>query len=554
MIPTLFEASYVASMTYSGDVPTFPEHGIIDLVDCIECYAEQVDDEDSCEWELAFTYPLGGIGFDYLKLDNVVLAKVNSYQGPQAFRIYAVEKNISKTVSVKCQHISYDMVNVPVKPFSVESPQDAIKHLKEDTIYGADNWKQHRFYFETDLESTDKFEFDEPRSMRAVLLNGEDSIKGTYGGDLDIDNYYIRLLKTAGEDRDITIVYGIDLVDMTQEENNSDMITGIYPYYRKNNNSGKSSLIYGDVTYGPGTYTVQKIEAVDLTQFFRDQTGDPTVAQINAKAQQWVEKEEIGEPEISLTLTYAMLGQDVRLHDAIRVYFPSMGIDKKAKVTKYKYNVLLEQCEEVEVGKPKASQLFNLMDASRLKKGLLPPDRIANSSISSSKYGRGSVSSSAIGNGAVLPEYHIPEFTIDHDRLMRKEDGRAAVRQDNIAMEAVGSDEIKDKAVVTSKVAKLAIDESRLGNAAVAWEKLKSSQSGTEPADRINALEADMAYVNKLFASTAQIDYIRAQHIYASSLMSTNLMQANTYRVGQTNLSGYSVKTTAGDTITVLGF
>ena len=298
MIPTLFPADYVDKLSYTGDFPTFPMHGDVDLVDCLECMAEQTEDEES-EWELAFVYPVNGIGFDQLALDKIVVEKVNSYQDPQAFRIYAIEKRINKTVAVKCQHISYDMVNVPVKTFKLDenadnkNPERAVNNLYQNTIYGS-NWKKHHFKVTTDIKAKTKFELADPKSMRAVLLDGDDSIKGVYGGDLVFDNYSVQLKKTAGEDRDVVINYGVDLIDMTQEENNSEMITGILPYYKRSTNDDKyktEPIIYGALTYGPGEYTVQKIEAVDLSAFFPD--DPPTVAQLNAKAKEWVKEEEI---------------------------------------------------------------------------------------------------------------------------------------------------------------------------------------------------------------------------------------------------------------------
>ena len=58
-----------------------------------------------------------------------------------------------------------------------------------------------------------------------------------------------------------------------------------------------------------------------------------------------------------------------------------------AKFVSYRYDVLKERCIEVEVGNVKPSILFSLEDASRLKRGLIPPARIQNNSITSEKLG-----------------------------------------------------------------------------------------------------------------------------------------------------------------------
>lgn len=534
MIPSLLPYNYFDTLSYSTDLPTLPVHGDIDLIDCIECFAEQTEDDGS-EWELAFSYPKGGYGFDSLKLNAIVLVKANPWQGVQAFRIYGIEKQTKKTVTVKAEHISYDLAKIPAKTFKATSAADAVAKLQVNSIYGND-WKQHHFKFSTDISSSEKFEPDTPVSMRAMLLDGDKSIKGTYGGDLIFDNYSVQLKQVGGEDRDVTINYGVDLVDLTQEQNNSEMITGILPYYKRTSSDDQYAtqpIIYGDIAYGPGTYETQRIEPVDLSEHFPN--GVPTVAQINSKAAEWVTKEEIGEPEISLTVSYANIGQDVRIHDAVRVRFPSMGVDVKAKVVKYKYNVLLERCEEIEVGHAKESKYFNLMDASRLRKGLVPPERIQNESITSEKISRGGV-----GKGKIAPEavgkYEIEKYSIDHDLLSKKTSaGGAAIQSDNIAVGAVDSSALGAGAVIGAKIGTGAVTTDKIGAKAVSEGKMDDASVSTRTVienaidnARLNAdlrakiasvdtLAADVADINELFSISGNILTLNANAVKSTS-------------------------------------
>lgn len=542
MIPTILPANYIDTLTYSGNWPEFPLHGTVDLIDCIECVAEENEDEGS-EWELALTYPQGGYGFDELALDKIILAKVNDHQGLQAFRIYSIEKAIGKTVAVKAQHISYDMINVPVKPFKATSASSAVTALRTNTIFG-ENWKRHHFYIDTDVTENGEFKSDTPTSMRAMLLDGEDSINGTFGGDLIFDNYHVSLKKVGGADRDVTINYGVDLIDMTQEQNNSEMITGILPYYKRSTNDEQyetNPIIYGDVVYGPGTYTIQKIESTDLTDYFPNNV--PTSAEVTTKAREWVAKEEIGIPEISLTVQYATLGQDVRIHDAIRVRFPNMGVDTKAKVVKYKYNVLLERCEEIEVGHAKDSGLFSLMDASKLRKGLMPPARIQNGSISGDKIKNG-----GIGRGKIGPEAvnggNLEKYSIDHDRLSGSGGhGSPAVNSENIEEKSVTTsilddgavtdekigrhvitgDKIKERTVQTINLGLLSVTSDELGGGSVTTSKIvaKAVENAKLAADlqtkiaSIDTLAANVATINKIFAGTSIASYMKANRVDA---------------------------------------
>ena len=527
MIPVLFEAIY--PNTHS----TFTGHGLGDLIDATEIIAKESSD-DGHEWELSFNYPENGELFNDIKNNAIVVAKVNSYQDPQAFRIYSVKRNLNHTINVSCQHISYDLANIPVTPFKVENARTAVSKLSTNKVV---SFPYDHFNISTDIPdpipdpTTDYYvlDFDEPKSSLSVLLDGDDSIVGKYGGDIVINNYSINIKEIGGREQTETIEYGKDLIDFSQEENIGEMITGILPYVYKQTNESLSlsvtvdafvttrntamvtadkaytlkagykyilslytderpgctayinpscgflaglegridmdgtrkdfeieinsdqtypantvivysnwlasgnenygeiynlkvtsepiePLMYGSIAYGPGEYTVQKIKPVDLTHFF---SQDPTLAQLNAKAAEWVEKEEVGIPVVDLTLSYAFIDQDIRMYDAVRVKFVKMGVDTTAKVLSYTYDVLNERCTEITVGKAKDSLFFTLEDASRLRKGILPPDRIGKKSITADKYARGSIGSESIGQGAVA-SYNIEPYGINEELIGEK--------------------------------------------------------------------------------------------------------------------------------------
>lgn len=528
MIPVLFEASYPNAHS------SFEGHGLGDLIDATGVAAKE-SAEDGHEWELSFDYPETGELFADIRNGAVVVAKVNSYQRPQAFRIYSIKKNLNHTINVSCQHIYYDLASIPVKPFKVENASDALEKIVDNKAVILSN---DHFSFSTDIPdptpdpTTDYYilETSEPKSMLSLLVDGDDAICGKYGGDLVIDNYTIKLKQIAGQNRSEVIEYGKDLTSFDQEENISDLVTGILPYYVKESNSSLSlstsvnasvtqsnvalvtadkeytlesgyryklsfytdarpgstaylnpacgflasgasgvfdldgtrkdfeieirsnatypantvlvysgslgsgstnygelydvkvdatlldPIIYGSVAYGPGTYDVQKIKPVDLSSYF---ASDPTLTELNAKAAEWVSKEEIGIPEINLTISYANLGQDIRLYDAVRVRFVKMGVDATAKVTSYSYDVLREVYTEISIGKAKDSLYFTLEDASRLRKGVLPPDRIGKKSITSDKYAKGSIKSDSIAAGGVNT-YNIEQYSINADLIGQK--------------------------------------------------------------------------------------------------------------------------------------
>ena len=224
MIPILFE----------HDATIFTTHGLGDLVDCITC--ETTCNADG-EYELTLQYPVSAPLFPELKINRIVYAKANDYHPWQAFRIYGYEKEIKGVQTINCQHISYDLHCIPTREIPklahVTSCSVALQYMKSQAFISCP------FTFYTDITRLPHmeehiFKSDNPTSVRALLLDGDDSIHGAFGGDLVFNNYDVFLMQMAGEDRGVTLDYGVDIVDLDQEENISEMITGVLPYFRWN--------------------------------------------------------------------------------------------------------------------------------------------------------------------------------------------------------------------------------------------------------------------------------------------------------------------------------
>lgn len=474
MIPILF----------NYDATSFTTHGIGDLMETTAC--ESIVNADG-EYELELQYPADGPMIPYLLINNIIVAKVNDYGANQAFRIYGISKAINSLVTVKCQHLSYDLSCAPAMHYESTTCSDALRELKNHAVGGIAN----PFTFYTDipdsqkaLNQDQKFKMEESTTVRAALLDGDDSIKGCWGGDLVFDNYSVSLLKVAGEDRGVLVEYGIDLMDMEQEENISEMVTGVFPYWKGREEGddpdADDKIVYGAIQYASGTFQRQRIIPLNVTEYYPNNTSAPTTAQIEQTAREWMAANDVGVPVINLTLSYAELGKDVRLHDAITVRFVKIGIDHKAKVISYKYDTLKERCIEVQVGNVKPSILFSLEDASRLKRGLIPPKRIANNSITSdhienygisgSNIGTGAVGTRSIGGGAVTSE-KVGEGQIKTYNL-----GPLCVTEQKIQNESVISRTIKDNNVTRFKVLDGEIVEAKIGESAITSTKIKNGQ------------------------------------------------------------------------------
>ena len=76
------------------------------------------------------------------------------------------------------------------------------------------------------------YSLKDPISARAMLLDGDESIKGLWGGDLIFDNFFIHLNKVGGLESGLTLRYGVDITDLSLEQDISEVPTHVYPYYK----------------------------------------------------------------------------------------------------------------------------------------------------------------------------------------------------------------------------------------------------------------------------------------------------------------------------------
>ena len=113
----------------------------------------------------------------------------------------------------------------------------------------------------------------------------------------------------------------------------------------------------------PGTYNFVRIRTLDLSSEFEEQ---PTVEQLRAKAEKYVEANNIGIPTVSLSVSFAQLEQSeeykglkllerVSLFDTVNVEFPALRVSATAKAVKLIYDVLADRVKSITLGSVKSN-------------------------------------------------------------------------------------------------------------------------------------------------------------------------------------------------------
>ena len=340
---------------YSSTETDFSNNGLGILGDCISC---EVTEEANGIFELAMQYPMSGIHYEDIVDRSIIKAKADQFRDPQLFRVYSISKPMSGIVTVLAEHISYDLSGIPVAPFTAGSVSLALADLKNNAVTDCP------FDFWTDKDTSGTFSVSVPSSIRSRLGGVEGSILDVYGGEYEFDNYKVKLHNSRGMNRGVSIRYGKTLTDIKQEQNCASVATGIYPYWA-GDVDGNTVLVElpEKIVEAPGTYNFVKIRTVDFTESFESQ---PTVEQLRSMAESYVKSNNIGIPNVSLTVSFAQLEQtdeykhlklleQVLLFDTVNVEFPALGVSATAKAIKIVYDSLADRVKSITLGSTKAN-------------------------------------------------------------------------------------------------------------------------------------------------------------------------------------------------------
>lgn len=337
---------------YESTETEFLTNGIGYLPDAISC---TVTEERNGEYELEMEYPITGKRYSDISLRKIISAKSNPHSDRQPFRIYSISKPMNGVVTINAEHISYDTIGIPVSPFTADAVESAFLKIKQNTPVDCP------FTFWTDMTTKATMEVVQPVSIRSLLGGSSGSILDIYGGEYEFDKYTIKLHNHRGANRGVSIRYGKNLTDLTQEENCSAVFTGVYPFWY----SEQDGIVTLDekILYAEGTYNFTRIYPLDLSQDFQEK---PTQPQLKERAEEYMEVNDIGIPKVSLDVSFIQLAQseeykdialleDIYLCDTVNVEFPELGVSATAKCIKTVYNALTNKYDKIELGDAKSN-------------------------------------------------------------------------------------------------------------------------------------------------------------------------------------------------------
>lgn len=352
---------------YESTEKQFNHNGIGTLADAISCI---VIEERNGSYELEMEYPLGGIHYEEIKNNNIVLAIPSDGKQAQPFRIYKITRPIGGVVSVYAEHISYDLSGIPVRPFKASDCASALRGLVENSMIA------NPFNTWTDIAGSGKYEQKLPASFRSRLAGTQGSILDSFGNgaELEFDRFTVKVHQNRGYDNGVTIRYGKNLTDLKQDESIESVYTATIAYWTKEEND-KEEVVIGEIQYLPNhaDYPKERVFVLDCSSDFENK---PTKEQLNNKAMQYIRSNNLGIPKVSIDVSFIQLWQTeeyknivslerVSLCDTVHVVFEKLGVNATAKVIKTEYNVLTDRYDKVTLGEARSNFAETIKESTK---------------------------------------------------------------------------------------------------------------------------------------------------------------------------------------------
>lgn len=315
-----------------------------------------VIEERNGQYELSCIVPVSSPHYSDIRNNMIIAVSPSDGATIQAFRIYQITEPLNGLVALSARHISYDLSYNSVMPFTAESCSAALLGLNSYAV------ETQPFTFWTDKSVVADFAVKVPQPIRSCLGGQRGSILDVYGGVYEWDNWTVKLWTRRGSDNGVTLRYGKNITDLSQEQNLESVVTGIVPFWANESTVVTLPEKSVDSAYA-SQYPYKRTVPVD---FSSEWESTPTAAQLRTRAQSYVVANKIGIPKISLKVSFVALWQTeeyktvaplerVKLCDTVHIIFERYNIDAVAEVVRTEWDVLNERYLSIELGEARAN-------------------------------------------------------------------------------------------------------------------------------------------------------------------------------------------------------
>lgn len=298
-----------------------------------------VTEELNGAYELELEHPYDDDG-KWKRIEEGHIIYASTPRGRQPFRIYRIRPDMNG-ITVNARHIFYDLLDNQCNSISYSG--NAVGALQ--AIQGAFAYAMP-FTFTTDISRSGTLTTGRMNPIQALLSDDDDTtsfVKG-FGGEILRDGFKVSIKTSMGQDRDVAIRYGKNLIGLEVTQDESDVKTRIQCY-------GKNGSATVDSPY-LGAYLYPKIHILEDENKTVSELREESQALLDSGVDIPLVNIKVDFIPLSKTVeykNYAIL-EDVQLGDIVTVIHNKMNFSKRARVISYEWDCLLEQYNEVELG------------------------------------------------------------------------------------------------------------------------------------------------------------------------------------------------------------
>ena len=499
----------------------------------------------------------------------------------QPFRIYRIVPELSK-VTVYARHIFYDLLDNMVqdyRPSSSTLGAAVVKGLAERCL------SPHNFRFYSDLTGTaENVSFQNVNPVEALL--GEDGVTGKYQGELARDWYDVYLVQRVGQDTEVQIREGKNLLGISYDVDETDVTTRILP-------TGEDKD--GNVLYLPELYVdspnlssyphpkwmhLPVSEAKESDDEAKPKTKEQCFVELRQAAQaQYVAGCDL--PNVTLkvdflnlrnTEEYKQFGilSEIYLGDSVRVIVPRLGVEVSMRMTQYTYDCLLQKYTAMTLGTVADTLGEMTISPRQLSSGSITGSKLAPNTIGAGQLINGSVGSLKIKNAAIgsahiqtaaITEAHIAKALIETLNTNALTAVTARIRE--LAAGSITTDELYSS---IAAIASAQITAASIVNAHINWAEIDSlsatiakisrAQLTTANIDSANiewasieTLSAAIAAVANASIQTADIDWARIKDLATDTAIITKGVGGKLYISDLAVTEGNMINLTVGELV-----
>lgn len=347
---------------YDANCKDFDNNGIGILNDAIRC---DVSEALNGELILDMEYPITSKYIDHIINENIIKCDAG-LEEDQLFRIKNVKPNID-TITIYGEHITYDLADNFLEDVFPQNINGAgcLDWLLSHTLYN------HNFKSFSDIEKNSSARYVRKNPIEAIIGDIENSFVNIWGGELERNNFMIKMLSRRGNNKGYKIKYRKNLIGLDFTIDNENIVTKIMP-------QGYNGLFLPEKYIDSpliNSYPHPKIQLIEFSNVkVKEKEDDEEGYETEEEAYQELRRlcnlkyseENIDKPTVNLKVDFIDLSKTTEYQNYTFLESVSMGdtviveldyTQVEVRVIKTTYNSLLHRFTKLELGEFKANYI-----------------------------------------------------------------------------------------------------------------------------------------------------------------------------------------------------